>query len=168
MRTHHLKDPPMKIRAVTRDDLPALKGVIDATELFPSQLIDDMIEGYLSGTTEEFWLTMTNEAHGNPIAVAYCAPERMTQGTWNLLLIALHPDQQGRGHGTALISHIENKLRENGQRILLVETSGLPSFERMRAFYSKCGYDNEACIRDFYDAGEDKVVFRKALTTLTV
>jgi ribosomal protein S18 acetylase RimI-like enzyme len=159
----------MNIRAVTRDDLPALKAVIDATELFPSELLDEMIAGYLAGVpTHEFWLTMTDGTNAEPIAVAYCVPERMTQGTWNLLLIALHPDQQGRGHGTALLGHIERKLTDGGHRILLVETSGLPDFERMRAFYRKCGYDHEARIRDFYDAGEDKVVFRKALSIAMV
>jgi RimJ/RimL family protein N-acetyltransferase len=47
--------------------------------------------------------------------------------------------------------------------MLLVETSGLPDFERTRAFYLKCGYEEEAHIRDFYATGEDKVVFRKVL-----
>lgn len=42
-------------------------------------------------------------------------------------------------------------------------TSGLASFERTRAFYRKCGYDEEARIRDFYRAGDDKIVYRKAL-----
>lgn len=45
--------------------------------------------------------------------------------------------------------------------MLLVET--LASFDRTRAFYSKCGYEEEARIRDFYAAGDDKVVFCKVL-----
>lgn len=55
-------------------------------------------------------------------------------------------------------------LAARGERVLLVETSGLASFERTRAFYRKCGYDEEARIREFYQAGEDKIVFRKSLT----
>ena len=47
--------------------------------------------------------------------------------------------------------------------MLLLETSGLPEFARTRAFYRTNGYDEEARIREFYAAGEDKVVFRKAL-----
>jgi hypothetical protein len=39
----------------------------------------------------------------------------------------------------------------------------LPHFERTRQFYRTLGYDVEATIREFYNAGEDKVVFRKAL-----
>ena len=36
-----------------------------------------------------------------------------------------------------------------------------------RQFYCKNGYDEEARIREFYQAGEDKVVFRKVLHLLT-
>ncbi len=88
---------------------------------------------------------------------------RMTDGTWNLYLIAVRPDRQGQGRGGALLRHVEQALAVRGARILLVETSGLPALERTRAFYRKCGYDQEARIRDFYKAGDDKIVFRKAL-----
>ena len=83
--------------------------------------------------------------------------------TWYLLLIAVRPACQGQGRGAALLGHVESALRASGQRLLLVETSGLPSYARTRAFYVKCGYAEEACVRDFYKAGEDMVVFRKAL-----
>jgi len=54
-------------------------------------------------------------------------------------------------------------LRNKDGRILIVETSGLESFGATRAFYRKNGYDEEARIRDFYNPGEDKIVFRKVL-----
>lgn len=149
------------IRPVTAQDLPAVKAVIDATEMFPSEMLDDMIADYLN--TEEshdIWFTYDE---GGAISVAYCAPERMTEGTWNLYLIAVHPDYQGGGRGAAMMQYIEQLLADRGQRVLLVETSGLPEFERTRAFYHQCQYDEEARIREFYQAGEDKIVFRKAL-----
>ena len=62
-----------------------------------------------------------------------------------------------------MLKYVERALMSRGQRVLLVETSGLPSFERTREFYRKNGYDQEARIREFYNAGEDKIVFRKAL-----
>jgi ribosomal protein S18 acetylase RimI-like enzyme len=149
------------IRSVTPNDLPALKAVIDASELFPSDMLDAMIDPYLSGqASDEFWLT---DDDGGPIAVAYYVPERLTEGTWNLLLIAVHPDYQGQGRGAALLRHVEHALTVRGERLLLVETSGLPSFAGTRAFYHRCGYHEEARIRDYYQAGEDKIVFRKAL-----
>ncbi len=151
-----------QIRPVRADDLPALKRVIDGTGLFPSDMLDDMIGGFLKGEEpDQFWLTLDD---GGPVAVAYYTPERMTEGTWNLLLIAVHPDRQGQGIGAMLQGHVERQLAARGERILLVETSGLPEFERTRNFYRKLGYGEEARIRDFYKQGEDKIVFRKALS----
>ena len=157
---------PPAIRPVTANDVPALKAVIDGTGLFPSELLDDMLAGYLSGNGDiDIWLTIDDEGpEPRPVAVAYAAPERMTSGTWNLYLIAVHPEQQSRGVGARIVRHIEYVLAARGERLLLVETSGLPAFERTRAFYRANGYDEEARIREFYDAGEDKVIFRKTLT----
>jgi ribosomal protein S18 acetylase RimI-like enzyme len=52
---------------------------------------------------QDIWLTKENE--GIPIAIAYCAPERMTEGTYNLYLIAIHKEYQGQGIGTELMQY---------------------------------------------------------------
>jgi len=150
-----------KIRPVVPADLPALKKVIDENALFPSDLLDDMIAPYFGQQkATDFWITFEEQ---EPVAITYFAPEQMTEGTYNLYLIAVHPDFQGKGIGEALMRHVENFLSARGHRILLVETSGLPEFERTRHFYDKLGYQREARIREFYAAGEDKIVFWKKL-----
>ena len=150
------------IRPTTTDDVVALKRVIEATGLFPADMLDSMLSNYFGGeSVDDYWLTDDDDG---PKALAYFAPERMTQGTWNLYLIAVHPEHSGQGRGTVILREVERILAARGERVLLVETSGLPNFERTRAFYRKCGYDQEARIRDFYQAGEDKVIFRKNLS----
>ena len=147
----------MTIRPATSQDIPAIKSIIDSTGLFPSEYLDDM---FSEESGPEFWLTYDIKG---PVAVAYCAPEPMTNGTFNLLLIAVHKQSQSKGIGQAIMSHVENKLRQQGIRVLLVETSGTDEFVRTRSFYEQLGYENEARIRDYYDAGDDKIVFRKAM-----
>ncbi|NJK57133.1 MAG: GNAT family N-acetyltransferase [Pleurocapsa sp. SU_5_0] len=150
------------IRVVTPNDLPDLKVVIEANDLFPSDMLDEMISGYFNQKSEsEYWFTYEDS---KPVAIAYCGLERMTEGTWNLYLIAVHPDYQGQGLGTSMLHYIEQMLTARGERVMLVETSSLGTFEGTREFYRKCGYDEEARIREFYQAGEDKIVFRKSLT----
>ncbi len=150
------------IRPALAADIAGIKHIIDQNELFPSTMLDDMIAPYLSDPkTADMWFT---DIDGPPQAIAYCAPERMTQGTWNLYLIAVHPDAHGRGIGSAMLHHIEALLAARGERVLLVETSGFDSFARTRQFYLKANYEQEARIRDFYQAGEDKIIFRKGLT----
>jgi ribosomal protein S18 acetylase RimI-like enzyme len=156
----------MIIRDTRREDLPALIAMIDATELFPGEMLTDMAAPFLDGGEGDgFWLTAV--ADDSPVGVAYVEPERMTEGTWNFLLIAVHPARQGQGDGRTLLRHVEARLANDGQRLLLVETSGLPAFERTRSFYVSNGYGEEARIRDFYQAGEDKIVFRKVLAART-
>ncbi|EFO0627556.1 hypothetical protein DYM07_23690 [Escherichia coli] len=49
----------------------------------------------------------------------------------------------------------------NHARLLLVETSSYVDFSATRAFYTKQGFINEAIIRNYYDVGEDKLIFTK-------
>ena len=62
-----------------------------------------------------------------------------------------------------MMSFIEQLLRNEGHRILIAETSGKPDFELTRQFYRQCGYTKQAVIPEFYDEGDDKVVFWKKL-----
>lgn len=149
------------IRPVERQDLPELKRIADATELFPSEMMDDMIAGYLDGSKPDIWFTCVLE--GRAISFGFCEPERMTEGTWNLLAIGVEPGHQGKGIGAAMMKYLESRLADRGERTVLVETMGIPAFERPRAFYRKNGYIEEARIREFYEAGADKVVFWKHL-----
>jgi ribosomal protein S18 acetylase RimI-like enzyme len=153
------------IRFTTSNDTNALLTLAEATGLFESDQIEElaqMLNQHFSDEIDSPDLWFTDEDN-EPVGVAYVAPERMTEGTWNLYLIAIHPDRQRQGRGAALLSHVEKILTERGERVLLVETSGLKDFEYVRAFYRKSGYDEEARIREFYKAGDDKIIFCKAL-----
>lgn len=152
----------MTIKNIEPSDLAGVKEVLDSSELFPSEMLDDMIHDFITNpNSEEVWLTTV--AEGTPISMAYLAPERMTEGTYNLYAIAVHKDRQGDGIGGQLMNHIEDYLTAKGHRVLIVETSGLPEYELTRTFYHKHNYKKEAVIRDFYQAGEDNVVFLKKL-----
>ncbi len=152
----------MSIRPITQTDLPQLKAVIDSSELFPADLLDEMVADFFANPqTVDMWVTF--EVAGKAGAVAYCAPEKMTEGTYNLYLIAVHQNHQGKGLGGKLMDYFEQRIKGMGGRILIVETSGLPEFAKTREFYVKKGYVQEAVIREFFQAGEDKVVYWKKL-----
>lgn len=153
------------IRPTTAADVPAVLALAVASGLFPPQGTDELagvLTSSLDGSlgSDHCWVT---DDDAGPVGVAYFAPERMTSGTWNLYMIAVHPDRQGKGRGAALVRHVEELLAARGERLLLVDTSSLPEFDGTRAFYRRCGYEPEARIRDFYKPGEDKITFRKVL-----
>ena len=171
--TKQLPRLPM-IRPVQQADLPVIKrDMIDANELFPSEMLDDMIAPFLNsdksqqeGEEEDTSIWLTEVAFdGNPVSIVYCIPEKMTVGTYNALLLAVAKSQQGQGLGTRLMKYLEDYLKSEKQaRILLVETSGTAEYTKTRDFYEKkLAYDREGCIRDFYDDGDDKIIYRKKL-----
>lgn len=149
------------IRPTTEADFDALIDLATASGLFePDQT--EMLAGMLRSPDEsDVWFT--DDDGSGPVGVAYLAPEKMTHGTWNLYLIAVHPDRQRQGRGKMILDHVQNWLTSKGERVLLVETAGVDDFDYVRKFYANDGFEAEARIRDFYDAGVDKVVFRKAL-----
>ena len=152
----------MIIRPTKSADIPALQLVLHGTELFPSEVLPDMLSGFLSDDEgESIW--MTAEEDGIAIGFCFASSEAFTQGTWNMLAIAVLPAKQGDGVGGALVSALEKHLAEQGHRLLIVDTSGTDDFAQTREFYRKNGYTEEARIRDFWAAGDDKVVFWKAL-----
>jgi ribosomal protein S18 acetylase RimI-like enzyme len=154
------------IRPTTPDDSAAIIALGIAAGMFPAnetEALSKVLADYFGGNLDDGHMWVIDEEKGEARGVAYYAPDLMADRTWYLYMIAVRPECQGRGRGTALMRYVENTLRENGQRLLLVETSGLPKYDRTRAFYTKCGYDEEARIRDFWASGDDKIVFRKAL-----
>ena len=129
--------------------------------MFPSEMLPEMTTGHFAGETATHrWIVFDD---GMVKAAAYYVPEPLTEGTWNVLMVAVDPEEHGRGIGSQLMRFIEKELSGEGVRLLLVETSGLPEFKRTRGFYDMLGYEREARIREYYGKGDDKIIFRKLL-----
>lgn len=150
------------IRAIEKRDLADLKKVLDSIDLFPSEMLEEMIADYFDNPeSEDIWFTAIEG--GEAISIAYCAPEKFTNGTYNLYAIGVKSEIQGKGVGGKMMNYLEKQLKKNGHRILIVETSGTPALGLTREFYKKQGYTQEATIRGFWDEGDDKVIFWKNL-----
>lgn len=151
-----------KIRAVLPSDIEGLKQVLDSSELFPSEYLEDMIADFFNNAeTQDIWFTYFDD--DKPIAIGYCVPEKLTVGTYNLLAIGVSQDYQRKGIASKMMQYIEKHLQDKNGRILIVETSSDDAQIGARLLYQKIGYTQEAIIRDFWNDGEDKIVFWKRL-----
>jgi len=90
-------------------------------------------------------------------------PHPLTDGVFDLYWIAVDPAAQGRGVGRALMREVEAGVALRNGRLLLVETSGSPEYQAARRFYESCGYRYQAVIHDFYEPGDDLIIFGKVL-----
>jgi ribosomal protein S18 acetylase RimI-like enzyme len=79
------------------------------------------------------------------------------------LAIGVIKDSQRNGVATEMMNYIEQHLKQKDGRILIVETSSDDAQIGARKFYEKIGYTQMAVIKDFWNEGEDKIVFWKKL-----
>jgi GNAT superfamily N-acetyltransferase len=90
-------------------------------------------------------------------------PTPLTEDTWDLYWLAVHPGGRRKGTGKALLARVEEEVGAQDGRLLLIETSGAPGYEGTRRFYESCGYRYQAVIHDFYAPGDDLLIFGKVL-----
>jgi ribosomal protein S18 acetylase RimI-like enzyme len=103
------------------------------------------------------------------VGMAYFAPERMTDGTWNLYMLGVLPSHRRGGRASRLIEAVEANLlarTDNRGRLLIVETipeENETDFAAANALYKRHGFAEVARIPEFYAAGTDKLVYAKHL-----
>ena len=152
------------LRAAEAADLPSLVALMEGTGMFAPE----EIEGFADATAsqleapEEGQRWTRAESGGAVIGAAYLAPE-MPDGVFNLLFLGVAPEHRRSGAGSRLLADAERHLREEGARLLIVDTSSGSAFVGAWGFYDANGYEEEARIRDYWSLGEDKITFRKAL-----
>jgi D-alanine-D-alanine ligase len=86
-----------------------------------------------------------------------------TASSVDLYWIAVHPGQQGKGTGRALLEAAERQIAEAGRTRVYIETSTRAQYTSTRGFYLACGYDLAAELPDYYAPGDGKAVFVKDL-----
>lgn len=118
----------------------------------------ETLEEHLQEPNAALWFTAFDE---EPVGVAYCIPEPVAVGTWNLLMLWVEDGLEDKGFGLELVSRIERELLEMGARLLVVETSGSDDFLFARSFYEESGFKIEATIKDFFDVDDDKLIYTK-------
>ncbi|MCS6988334.1 MAG: GNAT family N-acetyltransferase [Chloroherpetonaceae bacterium] len=87
----------------------------------------------------------------------------MTLSTYDLYWIAVAPDAQGKGVGKKLFGFACDEIQKQGGKLVVIETSSQPQYDKTRRFYEAIGCQLEARIRDFYRVGDDKLIYAKRL-----
>jgi ribosomal protein S18 acetylase RimI-like enzyme len=159
-----------KIRPMRRRDKPAIMKLLAATPEFkPSEVAvaEELIDGYLKSPSLSGYYVLVAEVR--PLLVSLLVgyvcygPTPLTRGTWDIYWLAVSQKKQSRGIGGALLASVEAEIKKARGRLVLIETSSTPKYERTRRFYRRCGYEAACRLADFYAPGDDKVVFQKVL-----
>lgn len=88
----------------------------------------------------------------------------LTKFSWDIYWIAVDGSCQGKGIGRKLLQRTEDYLLRRQKRIILrAETSGKKEYAPTRAFYIKTQFKEALRIPDFYDEGDDLMMYTKHL-----
>lgn len=148
----------MTARPATQSDITAIGALAEAAGLFPADMLPEMIAPGLAKGPDLWWVS-TGRDEG-VTGFAFARPEEAADNVWNMLALAVTPRARGTGAAAGLLGAVENAA---GARMMIIETTQLPVQARARAFYAKSGYSEEGRVRDYYAAGEDKIIFRKVM-----
>ncbi|HEX9986782.1 MAG TPA: GNAT family N-acetyltransferase [Thermoanaerobaculia bacterium] len=155
----------MRIRPAVSSDRDRIRAILVATTRFTEQEVGwamEIVDLFLAGRRDYaiHVLEDGDVVHG----YACYGPTPKTDDVYDLYWIAVDPTRQGQGFGQLLLKFVENEVRRQQGRMLLIETSSKASFSPTIRFYQRAGYDEISRIKDFYRIEHDKVVFCKKLS----
>jgi ribosomal protein S18 acetylase RimI-like enzyme len=161
----------VKIRGIQGADRERIHDILMAVARFTDDeirwamdLVDKAIDDPENG---EYIVSVleTPDSGPNRMVQGYVCygPTPRTDGVFDLYWIAVDPRQQGQGIGQLLLRFVENEVRRQDGRMLLIETRSRPCFAPTLRFYQRSGYDEISRIKDFYRIEDDKIVMCKKL-----
>jgi ribosomal protein S18 acetylase RimI-like enzyme len=157
----------MKIRPLARRDQARLHSMLIEARVFTREEIEvamELIGIVLEDPNQEDY-RIDCMANDEDQAVGYVCygPVPMTQGTFDLYWIVVDPRCQGQGVGSRLLHFLEELVRERKGRMILIDTSSIPQYEKAQKFYFRHGFQEVARVPDYYHPGNDRITFCKRL-----
>ena len=153
------------IRPVEWRDRGSIERILRATQAFSEEetrVALELVDAACAKPDEDY-IVRVLELPGAGVAGYTCHGRTpFTDGTYDLYWIAVDPAYYGTGAARRLMAEAERDVFERrGGRLIIVETASKPSYARTRRFYESMGYAQAARIRDFYRAGDDKIIYEK-------
>ena len=175
----------LKIRPMIKEDKQAIMQILrDTPEFIPAEVVvaEEVLDNYLKDPSGSGYYVFVAELTLPPLLerqgikvkgkgnqqselVGYICygPTPLTEGTWDIYWMAVNQKAKGKGIGSALLALAEGKIKEAGGRLILIETSSKPEYERTIKFHRSQGYEVVSQIPDFYALGDDKLTLQKRL-----
>ncbi|MBI4304008.1 MAG: GNAT family N-acetyltransferase [Chloroflexi bacterium] len=155
----------INIRPTTGTDKPAIMQILRNTPEFKPvdvAVAEELVDCYLNYTDSGYYVLVAEV--GSAIAGYICyGPAPLTEGSWDVYWLAVAASEQGRGIGRALLTSAEGQINEALGRLVFIETSSKPEYEKASRLYLSHGYDLICRVADYYEPGDDKLLFQKRL-----
>jgi ribosomal protein S18 acetylase RimI-like enzyme len=154
------------IRPLTVKEKASVMRLLQATpEFLPPEVIiaEELIDAFLEDTETSGYYIYVAELDGEIAGYICYGNTPLTEATWDIYWVAVAHDKQGFGIGRILMKHAEDDIKKMHGKLIMVETSGKPEYNKTRRFYDTLNYQRVCQIPDYYAPGDDLVLFSKRL-----
>ncbi len=157
------------IGPIVVEDHPQLLALAVATGLFTPLAAKELLQPTLDAVRDAIEdlghriLASRTSDSSRVTGWTYFARDPHVGDVWNVWWFGVHPDDHGSGVAQALLHEVEHILRQEGARVVVIETSDADALARARHFYERSGYRQCGTVPDFYEMGEGKVIYAKSL-----
>ncbi|MEZ5196318.1 MAG: GNAT family N-acetyltransferase [Bacteroidales bacterium] len=160
-----MKTSDLRIRyRIKPGDVDHIEEIVESTGFFREDEIIvacELPEERLTKGLESGYEFVFIEHNGKPIAYSCFGLIPCTLVSYDLYWIVTHNDYRGNGVGSMLINETEKQIKALGGKTIYVETSSKPQYLPTRMFYEKNQYLLKTTFEDFYDVGDNKLVYIK-------
>jgi ribosomal protein S18 acetylase RimI-like enzyme len=149
---------------MTAEDKPAVMHILNNTPEFNEldrAVAEEVIDAYLFDPSSGEYHTLVAEIDSQISGYVCYGHNTMTVSTWDIYWIAVSSKCQGKGIGRELMSIAENNIQKAGGKLIVLETSSTPLYDRTNRFYIKLNYTQACRITDFYGSGDDQILYIK-------
>jgi ribosomal protein S18 acetylase RimI-like enzyme len=156
----------LSIRVTTKEYRPAIVTILRSTPEFkPSEVVvaEEVLDSYLHSPLDSGYFSNVVKLNSSIVGYVCFGPTPCTEGTWDLYWLVVERNYQGKGIGKYLLSYVEERIEKAQGRLIIIETSSTPEYDKTRKFYRTNGYELVCQIDDFYTPGDHKIVFRKKI-----
>jgi ribosomal protein S18 acetylase RimI-like enzyme len=156
----------MPIRGVRREDVDGILALARRTAVFTSEevgVVKELVDFELNNPHQRDYHSLVTEADGHIVGFACYGPTPMTDGTYDLYWIFVHPSYERRSIGSALLAEVEQAVRLVRGRMLVVDTSSRWRYLPARRFYRNHGFHKTGEVKDFYRVGDSRLIYVKQL-----
>jgi ribosomal protein S18 acetylase RimI-like enzyme len=155
------------IRLAEERDRKAIISISKDVDVFTKEevdTVDGLFDEYLHDReARDYVFAVACDEKRRLLGFVCYGPTPLTDRTYDAYWLAVSKQAQGQGLGRALFVWMEEQLRAQGVRLIVLETSGTPQYAAARHMYDVLGYTGRLAVKDFYRAGDDLLYYAKPL-----
>lgn len=149
---------------VKLSDIQTVKDIVISTDFFYDYEVEVAVELVVDALNEKEnsdYHFIFVEIDDKTVGYTCFGSIACTKYSYDIYWIAVHNDYRNKKIGKLILEKTEDAIKEMGGKGIYLETSSTEKYHPTREFYAKCNYKIEAQIKDFYDTGDDKVMYVK-------